>query len=277
MQRRQGSFKARDQIEICYQVWLPDGAPKAALQIVHGLGEHAGRYENYADYFVPRGYALYAADLRGHGRSGGPRGHAPSYESLMHDIGLFHARVREEQTERKIALVGHSLGGNLALNYALRRGDGLAAVVVTGPWLMLPQAPPAPLVALARLLSRIAPSYTQANRLDVSGISRDPAVVATYAENPLVHDRITARLYVECAAAAAWALEHAGDLSPPTFVLHGGADRLTSPRGSRRFWENAGKPHIEHREYAGMYHELHNDLGKEIVFKDVEDWLATKL
>jgi alpha-beta hydrolase superfamily lysophospholipase len=271
------NFNTRDGTEIFHQAWLPDEAAKGTLQIVHGLGEHSGRYRNYVDYFVPKGYALYAADMRGHGRSGGPRGHTPDYDTLLDDIAAFLAHVRDEQIERKIVLLGHSLGGNLALNYALRRPEGPAAVIVTGPWLQLPKAPPAPLVALARVMGRVAPAFALANGLDVAGISRDPAVVVAYTQDPLVHDRISTRMYLDCAAAATWALKHAGSLALPALLLHGGDDRLTSPNGTRLFWHTANNPQVEHREYAGMYHEIHNDVGKEAVFKDIADWLSTKL
>jgi len=277
MPHHAGNFATRDGTEIHYQAWLPDGAPKAAIQIVHGLGEHGGRYQNYVDYFVPRGYALFAADTRGHGRSGGPRGHAPSYDALMDDIGAFLARVRAEQSNRKVVLLGHSLGGNLALNFALRRPQGLSAVIATGPWLQLPKQPSGLLVALAHVLARLAPAIAISNQLDDGGLSRDPAVAASYTQDPLVHDRISAKMYVECAAAAAWALKHAGDLTLPALLLHGGDDRLTSVKGTRQFWKTANKPQVEHREYPGMYHEIHNDLGKEAVFKDIEDWLTGRV
>lgn len=278
MLHQERRFNAQDGTEIFHQAWrLPDEAPKAAMQIVHGLGEHSGRYQNYVDYFVPKGYALYAADTRGHGRSSGPRGHTPSYDALLDDIATFLASARAEQIEHKIVLLGHSLGGNLALNYALRHPDGLLAVIATGPWLQLPKAPPAPLVALARVIARMTPSLALANGLDVGAISRDPAVVEAYRHDPLVHDRISARMYLHCAAAATWALKHAGDLALPALLLHGGDDRLTSPAGTRLFWHTAGQPQVEYREYAGMYHEVHNDVGKEAVFNDIEDWLAAKL
>jgi acylglycerol lipase len=276
MRHQTGNFNAHDGTAIAYQVWLPDEPPKAVMQIVHGLGEHSGRYHNYVDYFIAKGYALYVADTRGHGRSSGPRGHTPNYNTLMDDIAAFLARVRAEQSNRKIVLLGHSLGGNLALNFALRRPEGLLAVIASGPWLQLPKAPAALLVALAHVLARLAPAFTISNQLDAAGVSRDPAVAASYTQDPLVHDRISAKMYVECAAAAAWALKHAGDLALPALLLHGGDDRLTSPNGTRLFWKTANKPQIEHREYAGMYHEIHNDLGKETVFKDIEDWLTTK-
>ena len=271
------NFNAPDGTAIHCQAWLPDAKPKAVMQIVHGLGEHGGRYKNYVDHFVPRGYALYAADMRGHGRSSGARGHTPSYATLLDDITAFLAHVRAEQIDRKVVLLGHSLGGNLALNYARRRPEGLSAVIVTGPWLQLPQAPSAPLVALARVMARVVPAFALSNGLDVAAISRDPAVVAAYRLDPLVHDRISPRMYVDCAAAAAWALKHAGNLALPVLLLHGSEDRLTSPHGTRLFWQAANNSQVEHREYAGMYHEVHNDVGKELVFKDIEDWLSAKL
>lgn len=277
MQHRTAELIARDGVRIAYQSWQPDASPIAALCIHHGLGEHGGRYGTYVQHVLARGYAVYAIDMRGHGRSGGKRGHTPSYETLLDDVGDLIAIARSEQGRRPIFLLGHSLGGNIALNFALRRPAGLSAVLASAPWLMLPKPPAKPLAALARGVSKLAPSFTLGNQLDLTGISRDPAVIAGYKADPLVHDRISVKLFVEGAAAAAWALEHASEIAVPALLFHGSADRLTSPAGTRLFAERAGSAKVTHREYAGMYHEMHHDIGKDAVIEDVARWLTAKL
>jgi alpha-beta hydrolase superfamily lysophospholipase len=275
MQRQEGTFTASDGVEIFHQSWLPDGSPRAVLLLVHGLGDHSGRYRNVIDYFVPKGFAIYALDLRGHGRSGGARGHTPGYDRLLDDMGRLFARVREAQPDKRIFIYGHSMGGNLVLNYALRRGDGLSGVIAASPWLILPHEPPAALVALSKILARVAPALTLSNQLKVADISRDADVVAAYVNDPLVHDRISSKMYNELANAAAWALEHAAEMKRPTLLIHGGDDHITWCEGTRLFHERAATS-IYHR-YDGLYHETHHEPERENVFRDIERWLEERI
>lgn len=275
MKHYEGTFTAADGTELFYQRWLPDAAPRAVFLLIHGLGDHCSRYKNVVDYFVLKGFVIYALDLRGHGRSQGTRGHTPSYEMLMNDIGELFTRICSELPSKKIFIYGHSMGGNLALNYALRRSEGLSGVIATSPWLKLPQEPPAALVLLSKVLARVAPSLTFGNQLKTSHISRDAEVVAAYENDPLVHDRISSKSYSELAKAAAWALEHAAEMKPPTLLVHGDADRITSPEGTRLFHERlAGS--VFHR-YEGLYHETHQEPEREKVFGDIERWLETRV
>lgn len=274
MQHNEGSFSAKDGLKLYYQSWLPDDEPKAILQIAHGLGEHSGRYQNAVDYFVPKGFGIFAVDMRGHGLSGGKRGHIPNYETIMDDVEISLARIRDEHPASKIFIYGHSLGGNLALHYALRRPAELSGVIATGPWLKLPQEPPA-LMVLFKILSVITPSLTLNNQLDPSGLSRDPAVAEAYVDDPLVHDRISARLFAEAAKAAAWTLEHAAELTLPAILLHGSEDRLTSSDGTQLFHERVENS-VFHL-YEGLYHEVHNEPEKATVFKDIKSWLDGQL
>ena len=134
MQTLEWNWKSSDGIEMYSRGWLPAGKPKAAIVLVHGHGEHVGRYEHVGAALTGGGYALLGFDLRGHGRSGGPRGHTPSYEAYMDDIAAFLAQAGERHPGLPRFLYGHSLGGNLVLNYVLRRRPDLTGVIVTGPW-----------------------------------------------------------------------------------------------------------------------------------------------
>jgi alpha-beta hydrolase superfamily lysophospholipase len=209
--------------------------------LVHGHGEHVARYDHVAAVLTEKGYAVLGSDLRGHGKCGGPRGHTPSYEALMDDIDCFSQQVDQRYANLPRFLYGHSLGGNLVLNYALRRKPDLRGVIATGPWLKLAFDPPASQVKLGRLMNSIAPGFTQHSKLDTSGLSHDQAVVSAYNHDPLVHDKISARLFVEIYETGLWALEHAAEFPLPLLLMHGAADPITSAKASQEFAEKAGE------------------------------------
>ncbi len=275
MQHNEGSFSAQDGLKLYYQSWLPDDEPKAILQIVHGLGEHSGRYQDVIDYFVPKGFGIYAADTRGHGRSAGKQGHIPNYKTVMDDISTFLALVKNEQADKKIFIYGHSMGGNFASNFSLRRPQGLSGTILTSSWLKIANEPSALLVFLLKILNVFFPSFTQPSGLDLNCLSRDRAVIEAYENDPLVHDSISARLFVDASNAAAWALEHAAELKLPALLVHGGADCLTSPKGSQLFHERAEGSVF--RLYEGLFHELHHEPEKQIVFEFILGWLDEQL
>jgi alpha-beta hydrolase superfamily lysophospholipase len=190
--------------------WAPEATPRAAVCLVHGLGEHAGRYAHVAQAFADAGFGTLAFDLRGHGRTPGPRGHAPSFDVVMDDIGLLLEQAAQGFPATPRFLYGHSLGGSLVLNYALRRQPDVAGVVATSPGLRPARPISWTTRAAARLARRVWPSWRLPNGLDVEGISRDPAVVARYDADPLVHSRVSARFGLESIEAGEWAIAHAG-------------------------------------------------------------------
>jgi alpha-beta hydrolase superfamily lysophospholipase len=248
---------------------------RAALLVVHGHGEHSGRYGNVVNCLVPAGYAVYAFDLRGHGRSPGPRGHVNRFDEYGQDARAFLGRVCEQEPGRPIFMFGHSLGGLIGLHTVLHDSSGLAGIVASGP--LLCGAPVSPALLLtAKVLSNIWPRFSQKTGLDVTALSRDAAVVDAYVADPLVHSQGTARLSTEVATAVEWCHAHAAELKLPVFIIHGGADRLCAPEGSRRFSEQVTAPDRRRREYEGYYHEMHNDVGKERVLADVDAWLGAR-
>jgi alpha-beta hydrolase superfamily lysophospholipase len=246
--------------------WLrdPSAAPKGVFAHVHGMGEHSRRYDHLTAYWAVRGYASAGFDLRGHGRSQGKRGHTPSYEHLMDDIAIFLARVAATWPSLPITLYGHSLGGNLVLNYVIRRKPVLARVVATAPYLRLAFDPPRWKLLVSKVLSRIAPSLTLSSGLNPRALSRDPEVVRRYETDPLVHDRISAAFFTHVHAAGAALISRASELTIPTLVMHGGADRITSAAASREFVDaSAGMATLE--IWEGFFHEIHNEPGWESV------------
>lgn len=264
-----------DGVNLYGQRWEPGGNPVGIVCLVHGLGEHSGRYEHLAQFLTDNGYALQGFDLRGHGRSDGKRGDIPGYEALLDDIDLSLANAKRHWPGLPVFLYGHSLGGNLVLNYALRRKPELAGVISTSPWLELAAKVPAWKLAAGRLLNRLWPSLTLSNGLNTKALCRDAEVVRLYEQDPLVHDQISARMTFALMEAADWALEHAAGLDLPLLLMHGSADRITSAAGSARFARAAGDK-VHFKEWQGGYHEVHNDPPlQQQYFTYLLDWMET--
>jgi alpha-beta hydrolase superfamily lysophospholipase len=267
------NWKSSDGVDMYARGWAPVGIPKAVIMLVHGHGEHVGRFDHVAAALTEKGYAMLGFDLRGHGKSGGPRGHTPSYDALMNDIASFSQQTDQRYAGLPRFLYGHSLGGNLVLNYALRRKPDLHGVIATGPWLKLAFEPPASQVTLGRVMSGIAPGFIQHSKLNTHGLSHDQVVVTAYENDPLVHDKISARLFVAIYESGLWALEHAAEFPLPLLLMHGAADPITSAKASQEFAQKAGDK-ATLKLWDGLYHEIHNELEKAEVFNFMLDWLG---
>lgn len=263
--------RSADGLLLVGRCWEPDGEPKAVVCLVHGLGEHCGRYAHVAAALNDAGYAVLASDERGHGRSEGKRGHIPSYDALMDDISLLLTQAAERYPGKPRFLYGHSLGGNEVLNYALRRRPDVAGVVSTSPGLRPGFKPPALQLAAGRLMNRLWPAFTMPNSLEVDAFCRDPAVIAAYQADPLNHDRLSARLGIGLLEAGEWALAHAAEFPVPLLLMHGTTDRLTSPAASVEFASRA--PNCTLQLWEGFYHETHNDPEKDQVIAFMVRWL----
>jgi len=276
MPQRGGQFTAKDGLTIFHQVWSPEERPKAILLIIHGLGEHSGRYQNYVDYFAPRGYAIYALDLRGHGRSGGKRGHVNRFDDYLNDVRQLHDLARAAEPDRKIFMLGHSLGSLIALTYALRTPDDLSGVISSGTAMRDALNIPGWLRALAAVLNKIVPALTLNNGVDSGCLSRDPSIAESYDSDPLVHHVGSVRLAAEVEIVRKYLLDHAGEWKLPLLSLHGEEDKICLPQGAQQLYGQMDASQVTVRQYTGAYHEVHNDVSKEAVFQDVEEWLQQK-
>jgi alpha-beta hydrolase superfamily lysophospholipase len=276
MQNFEANWQGKDGIAFYLRGWMPDGKAKAVVALVHGWGEHSGRYVHVGRAFTKAGYAMVGFDLRGHGQSGGARGDAPGYSVLMDDIAGFLLQLRPRFPKLPVVLYGHSLGGNLVLNFALRRRPKVRGVIASSPWLALAHEPPAYRLALARVINVLAPGFTQKSGMETAAISRDAAVVAAYKQDPLVHDQISARLFSAIHESGLWALDHAAEFPVPLLLMHGTADRLTSVEASREFAARGGK-NVTARFWDGWYHELQNEPGKARVFAVMLKWMDALL
>ncbi|MCX6029247.1 MAG: lysophospholipase [Chloroflexi bacterium] len=261
-----------DNVAFYFQGWQPDTSPRGAVCLVHGLGEHTGRYAHVAAALNAAGYAVLGFDLRGHGKSGGPRGHTPTYDTLMDDIG----RLLDETTARYPGkpqfLYGHSLGGNLVLNYALRRKPRIAGVVATSPAIRVTNPLPAVQVALAKVMNKLQPGMQMANGLALDGLARDPEVIRAYTSDPLVHNKISVRLAMGMLQTGEWALAHAAEFTLPLLLVHGSADKLTSAAASQEFAAKV-RGDCTLKVWEGFYHETHNEPEKADVLRFMVDWL----
>jgi alpha-beta hydrolase superfamily lysophospholipase len=276
MKTYESGWENKQGIKFYVRGWEPREKPEAVAALVHGHGEHVGRYVHVAEAFTKAGFALAGFDLRGHGKSGGPRGHTSSYDALMDDIADFLALVAKRYLKLPVFIYGHSLGGNLVLNFTLRRKPKVVGVMVTAPWLKLAFDPPAVQVTLARVMDKIAPGFTQNSKLDTAALSHDAQIVKAYNDDPLVHDKISARLYIGMYDSGLWALEHAAEFPVPLLLMHGTADRLTSAQASHEFAEHGGKK-VTWRAWEGWYHEIHNEPDRAEVLKVMTTWMNARI
>jgi acylglycerol lipase len=272
MQHIEFTQQAPDGVQFYFQGWQPETPPKAVVCLVHGLGEHSGRYAHVAATLNDAGYVLLGFDLRGHGKSGGPRGHTPSYETLMDDIGRLLAEAAQRYPDQPQFLYGHSLGGNLVLNYALRRKPGLAGVVATSPAIRTATPPPGSQITLAKVMNKIRPGMQMSNGLALDGLARDPEVIRAYTNDPLVHNKISVRLALETLQAGEWALAHAAEFPLPLLLAHGSADKITSATASAEFAKKVPGD-CTFKLWDGFYHETHNEPEKAEVLSFMIDWL----
>lgn len=258
------------------QGWQPSASPVGVVCLIHGLGDHSSRYTHVARALSDAGLATLTFDHVGHGQSGGKRGHIPAYATHLDNITHLLTEARRRFADRPVFLYGHSMGGNLALNYALRRRPALAGVIASSPWLKLSQPPSAVQLKFVQLASRVAPGLTLRTGLEVNAVSRDPAAVAAYATDPLTHDRCSVRLFTECYGAGAWALAHAAQFSLPLLIFHGSADRITCPQASRDF-AVAVHGDCTFKLWDNLYHETHNEPEQAVVLQFVVDWIAEQM
>jgi acylglycerol lipase len=277
MKHKEGGFTGYKGLKIYYQCWLPDKKPKAVLLVAHGLAEHSGRYKNLVDYFVPKDYAVYALDHRGHGKSEGTRAYVDNFNDYLIDLKTFFDKVRKENKNAKIFLFGHSLGGTIATAYVIKHQDELAGLMVSGSSLV-PTASVSPaLLAMAGIVSALAPKMG-VTLLDASLISRDQSVVDAYVNDPLVfRGKIPARTGAEMARMWKQLPDQMPRIKLPMLIMHGMADQLTDPRGSKLLYERAGSKDKTLKIYDDCYHEICNEPDREQVFVDMENWLTKHL
>jgi alpha-beta hydrolase superfamily lysophospholipase len=270
----EGRFGGEGGVEIYWQAWLPAGGatPRATIVLAHGASEHGGRYAWTGEQLAARGYALYAIDHRGHGRSAGDRAVIDRMRNAVEDLHTLVEKAKSAQPARPLVLLGHSMGGAVALSYTIEHEDALDALVLSGPLAALEAASPVQRVA-GRVLSVVAPSLGVV-AIDSSAVSRDPGVVADYDADPLnYHGKLPARTVAELSRAIDGFPEAVPRFKLPLLVMHGTADRLVPIAGGQMVADRAGSEDKTWKPYDGLFHEILNEPERQQVLDDIADWL----
>ena len=274
-----GTFQGVDGLNLYYQNWNPGGKIRGILALVHGLGGHSGNYTNIVEHLLSKQYGVYGLDLRGHGRSPGQRGYINTWAEFRDDVGIFLKMIQQKQPGCPIFLFGHSMGGMIVLEYALRYPQDISAlqgVIAVAPSIGEVGVSPG-LVLLGKILSRLCPRFSLNNGLDITAGSRDPKLVATYAQDSLRHTRATARFSTEFFSTLTWIRRHADEWKAPLLILHGSSDRIVLPEGSKIFYQRVTCSDKLRIEYPGAYHDLHCDLNYREFLADMSNWMDQHL
>lgn len=249
---------------------------KAVIALVHGIGEHGFRYNHWAKMFVKNGYSVYTVDYRGHGRATGKQGFVDSFDDLLDDVDSFLNHVSEKNSGIPLVLYGHSLGGNIVINYSLKRPNRHNLLIATSPWLDLFDKLPSSLLTIAKFMHKVFPNLTIKSTIKSEILSHDPAVVKAYKDDELVHPKVSLNLLFGGMEAASYARSNAKNINIPMLLMHGTDDKATLFYASKQFAAD-NSDNITFVEWNGLYHELHNEFEKDEVFKTIELWLADKL
>ncbi len=277
--RQEGKFPGVGGFDLYYQSWHPGGEIKGILAIVHGLGGHSGLYQTIVEHLLPKEYAIYSFDLRGHGRSSGQRGYINTWAEFRDDLRTFLNLIQQQQPGYPIFLLGHSMGGVIALDYTLRYlqdKSALSGVIAFAPSIGQVGVPLSRVV-LGKLLSQVWPRFSLNIGLDFSAGSRDQKILDSYIQDKLRHTLATARLSTEFFATVDWIHTHAEKWQVPLLILHGSADRIALPAGSEIFYQNVTYPDKLRIEYPGGYHDLHYDINYIEVITDLSNWMDQHL
>ncbi|RFD26040.1 lysophospholipase [Mycobacterium uberis] len=275
--RTERKFDGVGGVRIVYDVWTSDMRPRAVVVLAHGFGEHALRYGHVMQRFAEAGLAIYALDHRGHGRSGGKRVLVRDISEYTADFDILVEIATREYPGLKRILLGHSMGGAIAFAYGVERPDNYDLMVLSGPAVATQDTVSPLLAVVGKGLGIVAPGLP-GQELEVDAISRDPAVVAAYKGDPLVHHgRVPAGVGRAMLQVGETMSRRAPALTTPLLVVHGSKDRLVSVDGSRRLVECVGSTDVELKVYPGFYHEVFNEPERDQVLEDVVSWILKRL
>ncbi len=269
------SFQSADGTKIYTESWLPDTSPKAVVIIVHGLGEHIGRYSHVAPKLVEAGYAVYGLDHHAHGKSGGnPRTYFDSFDQPINDLKKYLDSIKAAQPGKKIFMYGHSLGSLITLAFAMRYQQELAGLVLSGSTLAVETIQPALLLAAASVLDKIVPKLAITPPVPSTTLSRDEAVSRAYDADPLVeHGKVRVRMGYQIISMSRYVKAHLSELKLPIFIFHGADDKLTPPPGSQILYDGLGSTDKTLKFYEGLRHETHNEPEQGMVIDNIIQWL----
>lgn len=265
---------ASDGMATYTQIWEPNDntTVKAVICLIHGLGEHSSRYAHFAEFMTAKDIAVLACDLRGHGKSEGRRGDVAAYSILLDQVAhLIQNAIRRYNTPN-LFLYGHSMGGNIALNYILTRQPNIKGAIISAPFLRTPKPIPPVKLMLAKVMKNVWGGWRENNELKIDKLSHLPNIVEAYRKDPLVHPQISVRWFHGANEAANYAMTHAADLKIPILLMHGTEDELTAHDASAEFAQLNPK-FITFKSWENLYHELHNEPQQNEVMQLAANWI----
>ena len=265
--------ETKDKLLLHAHQWSDNKKSKGTICIIHGIGEHQGRYAHVAKFYIENGFQVYSYDQRGHGKSEGKRGHSPGLEYNLDDL----ERVIKTIPYQYLFLYGHSFGGNVLVNFLLRKQPKyLKGAILSAPWLILAEKPSTLDLGLAKIMNKIFPSFTQNNKLEPNKLSNDNKTCQSYLEDPLNHHKISARLFTDFYKSGLWAIENAKKLPTQVLLVHGMDDAIVSSSGTVKFTENS-QGLAEYKIFKNTKHEAHNDFIRKELFAYTLNWLENRL
>jgi lysophospholipase len=277
MRRSEGSISGVDGLRLAYRAWEASNA-RAGIVVVHGLGEHSGRYEQFAEAMAAGAVSTYALDQRGHGLSDGRRGHVPSLDIFLRELDRFRREVEGLAEYRlPLFLLGQSMGGLIALRYMEEHESRFRGGIICSPWLATSIPVPRWKIMLANALNRVLPALPFRSTMNPEHFSHDPDIVTSYRVDPLVHDAITPRLFAEVASAMGLVLQRSDRIHEPLLFMLGGNDRLVDTERTVRFAQSMRGVEVTVRVFPGLYHELLQELERARIFREIGDWIETRL
>ena len=272
--RDEGFFSARDNTRLYWQSLMPDGEPKDVVGLVHGYGDHSGRYKQVMQYLTEQGHAVLAFDYRGHGKADGKRGHCADWNEYLDDMEVFWARVRQLASGRPTFMLAHSHGALIATHFAARKPEGLKGLVMTAPFYRVATQPPAYKTIPAKLLHLIVPAMPVPTGLTPQMLSRDPAWQKETNEDPLYGRNATPRWYVTHLRAQEAIAGMGQQITVPVLMLTGSADPVVSTPAGKGFFDTIASADKTYKDYPGMLHEVMCETGKEEVWADISRWIS---
>ena len=269
-------LNAKDGTQLFTQSWRPAGAARAVVAIVHGLAEHSSRYQHVAAHLTGRGYVVETLDLRGHGRSAGPRSYVERFDLYVSDVETMLHKAAARNAALPLFLLGHSVGATVATTYALANPARLRGLLLSGGSLKVGVDVSPVLVAISGVLSALLPRFP-ALKIDSKLLAHDPRVADAYDNDPLVYrGGLPMRTGAELISVFKRIMDGASALQIPLLVMHGADDRLCDPAGSRQLYELAQSKDKLLKLYAGYLHEIMNESGRTRVLTDICDWLDAR-
>jgi alpha-beta hydrolase superfamily lysophospholipase len=272
MEMQEFELRKNDGMKFHLKFRMGTDTPKGLVILIHGLSDHGGRFTYVAEKLARAGYTFMAPDLRGNGKSGGKRGHFNSLEQVIDDLDFLLAYTKEKFPGLPVILYGQSMGGNLALRYGALRQNEISCIISSSPWIRLAKPPLPPVEFFGKVMGKITPALSIPNGINPYDLCHDTDICKKYANDPLIHGKITLSTFNIIQASGQWITDHASEFSIPLLLLHGSGDRITLFEASRQF-ALKNSANCTFKAWEALLHELHNENEKDIILDHILTWL----